>query len=328
MNFTHRQTAHCESGVVASLLTHHGLILSEPMAFGLGQGLFFGYFPFIRLNHLPLITYRITPGNILKNTARAAGASVQMRKFRDPEKAMAALDQLLAQGIPVGLQTGIYWLPYIPKAYRFHFNAHNLVVYGRKDGEYLISDPVMPWPTTCTRDALIQARFAQGPLAPKGKMYHIAGINEGISFCAAARKAIRETAARLRSPMPLQGVKGIRFMAKRLENWPEKLGPAQAALHLAQVIRMQEEIGTGGGGFRFLYAAFLQECGDICGNGQFAGYSEKMTAAGDRWREFATMAARFCKDRRKEGDSYRAMADILRECGAMEEQLFRDLAKI
>lgn len=29
--------------------------------------------------------------------------------------------------------------------------------------------------------------------------------------------------------------------------------------YLAQLVRMQEEIGTGGGGFRYIYAAFLQQ---------------------------------------------------------------------
>ncbi|MFU8818393.1 MAG: BtrH N-terminal domain-containing protein [Desulfurivibrio sp.] len=325
MNFNHRQTAHCESGAIANLLTHHGLKLSEPMAFGLGQGLFFGYFPFIRLNHLPLIAYRTLPGAILKATGPAVGARMEVQRFRDPERAMAELDRLLERDIPVGLQTGIYWLPYIPRAFRFHFNAHNLIVYGHKGDDYLISDPVMPWPTTCTRDDLLRARFAKGPLSPRGKMYHISDLNPPPSLGPAARYALQKNAGRLLHPVPLFGVKGIRFLAGRLQGWPEKMTREQVKLHLSQVIRMQEEIGTGGGGFRFIYAAFLQECGDLCDDPRLAEYSAQMTAAGDRWRDFATMAARFCKERPQEGDSFGSMAAILRECAAMEEQLFRQL---
>ncbi|HET97488.1 MAG TPA: DUF4872 domain-containing protein [Desulfurivibrio alkaliphilus] len=325
MNFNHRQTAHCESGAIANLLTHHGLELSEPLAFGLGQGLFFGYFPFIRLNHLPLIAYREMAGAILKAVVRAVGARLEVQKFRDPDQAMAALDRLLEREIPVGLQAGIYWLPYIPRAFRFHFNAHNLIVYGRRGDEYLISDPVMPWPTTCARADLLRARFAQGALAPEGKMYHISALEQVPSLAPPARTAIKKTAARLLNPVPLFGVKGIRFLAKRLQKWPKKMPPEQVKLHLSQVIRMQEEIGTGGGGFRFLYAAFLQECGGLCADPRLTEYSLKMTAAGDRWRDFATMAARFCKDRTREDDSFPRMADTLRDCAAMEEQLFREL---
>ena len=37
-NFTHRQSAHCENGVVSNLLRFHGLEFDEPMIFGIGSG--------------------------------------------------------------------------------------------------------------------------------------------------------------------------------------------------------------------------------------------------------------------------------------------------
>ena len=39
MTFAHNQSAHCESGVISALLTHSGLPMSEPMAFGLANAL-------------------------------------------------------------------------------------------------------------------------------------------------------------------------------------------------------------------------------------------------------------------------------------------------
>lgn len=47
--FPHRQSAHCESGVTANLLTCGGIEISEAMAFGIGSGLFFGYVPFLKM---------------------------------------------------------------------------------------------------------------------------------------------------------------------------------------------------------------------------------------------------------------------------------------
>jgi hypothetical protein len=129
----------------------------------------------------------------------------------------------------------------------------------------------------------------------------------------------------LHTPGPLIGVRGIRFLAGRLERWPRKLGKRKAALHLGQVIRMQEEIGTGGAGFRFMYAAFLQEAGDALKAVRLHDLSKKLTDVGDRWREFALLGARNCKDRASELESYSAMADILRECAAGEEEIFRSL---
>ena len=62
--FIHRQSAHCESGAISSLLLHHGLNASEPLVFGIGAGIFFGYFPVIKIYGSPFITYRNTPGRI------------------------------------------------------------------------------------------------------------------------------------------------------------------------------------------------------------------------------------------------------------------------
>ena len=73
------------------------------------------------------------------------------------------------------------------------------------------------------------------------------------------------------------------------------MGRRKAMLHLAQVIRMSEEIGTGGAGFRFIYAAFLQEAAEKTGLDVLNEYSERITAIGDQWRLFAYKGSRFSK---------------------------------
>ena len=326
LNFSHNQSAHCESGVAANLLTHHGLHVSEAMAFGIGGGLFFGYLPFIRINGLPLVTYRAAPGQILRQIASIPGICMVEKKFRSQNEAMAALDQALAASIPVGLQTGVFWLPYFPKALRFHFNAHNLVVYGKEGNDYLISDPVFPTPVRCPTEDLARARFASGALAPKGKMYYLTQVPEHLELKPHIIRGIRSVCKMmLTSPFPLIGVKGIRFLAKRLGRWPQRLGQERADLHLGHVVRMQEEIGTGGGGFRFMYAAFLQESAEIMHAPLLHDCAASMTAAGDTWREFAAMAARICKKRARPDDSYPAMAECLNRCAALEKTVFTEL---
>ncbi len=326
INFTHNQSAHCESGVAANLLCHKGINISEAMAFGIGGGLFFGYLPFVRINGLPLVTYRCAAGHILKQLAGIPGIDIFQRKFRDRAQAMAELDSALERCIPVGLQTGVYWLPYFPRALRFHFNAHNLVVYGKEGDDYLISDPVFPGPVRCPAEDLARARFASGALAPKGKMYYLNRVPEQFDRRALIVKGIKSVCKMmLDSPFPLIGIKGIRFMAKRLAKWPERLGRESADLHLGHVVRMQEEIGTGGGGFRFMYAAFLQESAGELRDQSLLDAASSLTAAGDGWRQFAVMAARICKDRTRQGDTYSAMAEQLEECALQEEKVFRQL---
>jgi len=325
--FPHRQTAHCESGVIANLLTYHGLPLSEAMAFGIGGGLFFGYLPFIRINGLPLTTFRTTPGSIFSRVTKRLGIGITSSTFKDQGLAMAELDRYLHQGIPVGMQTGVYWLPYFPPALRFHFNAHNLVAYGKQGENYLISDPVIGEPVVCAAADLVRARFAQGALAPKGKMYSITSVPKNLDLAPAIRLGIREVCRLMVSvPFPLIGTWGIRYLANQVEHWPAKLGDKRAILYLGNLIRMQEEIGTGGAGFRFIFAAFLQESADILGNSSYLGMSQQMTEIGDVWREFALAGARHCKGRTEQSGDFTDLAHILRRCAERENAFFRELS--
>lgn len=326
INFSHRQSAHCESGVTSNLLSHYGINISEAMAFGIGGGLFFGYLPFLKVNKLPLTTYRCELGGIFKGLTKRLGVDVHWEKFKDPEKAMSALDRKLGEGVPVACRTGAYWLPYFPPAFRFHFNMHNLVVFGKNGHGYLISDPVFPDPVHCSEKDLLKARFAKGPLAPKGTMYYLTHVPEQMDLSGAIVKGIKGVCRRmLKTPGPFMGIRGIRFLANQVEKWPRKLGRRKASLYVGQVIRMQEEIGTGGGGFRFMYSAFLQEAGGVLKEDRLLEISEKMTGAGDRWRELAVIGSRICKNRASPSESYSAMADILRDCAEREAEIFEEL---
>jgi hypothetical protein len=325
-DFIHYQSAHCESGSTSNLLLHYGLTVSEPLVFGIGSGIFFGYFPFIKVHGLPLITYRNVPGRILENTTKRLGIGIESMKFRDPEKAMDALDEMINRSVPVGLRAGVYWLPYLPDAMRFHFNAHTIIAYDRKGDDYLISDPVLDEPVICPRRDLMKARFAKGMLAPKGRMYYLSDIPEKVDMPRAITKGIREVCrTMIKTPIPIVGVRGIKAFAKVLRQWPEKYGERKASLYLGHAIRMQEEIGTGGGGFRLIYAAFLQEAAHILKEDRLLEISKRMTDIGDTWRSFALVGARICKNRSSEGENYDHLSEILFDCAGKEYRLYKDL---
>ncbi len=329
LDFKHNQSAHCENGVSSNLLKHHNINLSEPMIFGIGSGLFFSYMPFIRLNNLPVVSFRPLPGIIFKRVTRQLGIKIIREKFNDPIQSMERLDSTLAKGIPTGCLVGVYHLTYFPAPYRFHFNAHNIIVYGRENGSYLISDPVMETPVSLTREELIKVRFAKGTYPPKGRLYYIESVPETVDLKKAIVKGIWHTCKdMLEIPIPLFGVKGIRYLANRMKRWPKKFGDKKASLHLGQVVRMLEEIGTGGAGFRFIYAAFLQEAAKILEQEWLNEVSKEMTLAGDKWREFAVISGRIIKDRAGKDESYQTAANILLEVADMEEAIFRKLRKI
>jgi hypothetical protein len=329
IDFQHHQAAHCENGVASNLLKFYGFNLSEPMVFGIGSGFFFSHMPFIKLNGMAVTSFRVLPGWIFKRVTRRLGMKVERIKFNNQDKSMLELDRLLEKGIPAGMLVGVFNLPYFPKEFRFHFNAHNITAIGKENGKYLISDPIMENVETLSYEELRKVRFAKGTYQPRGRMYYISYMPEQIDIKPAIIKGIRNTAKdMLTIPVPMFGIKGIRFLAKRMRRWPKRFGDKVAAHNLAQVIRMLEEIGTGGAGFRFIYAAFLQESSVILQKPWLNELSTEMTGIGDAWRDFAVHAARCFKQRDKENTTYDMLADRLMDIANREEIVFSKLRNI
>lgn len=331
-DFKHIQAAHCENGVTINLLQSIGVNkITEPLAFGIGSGLFYIYIPLLKINNGPAIAFRTQPGLIFKRTCKALDIPVVRKKFTSKPEAEKFLQECLDAGQPVGCQVGVYYLTYFPKEYRFHFNAHNLIVYGSEGDNYLISDPVMENPTTLSRYELERVRFAKGALAPRGQIYY--PKEKKIITDDVIRKAIKSGIKKnahemLNIPMFFIGIKGIRYTAKKIKNWRDKLGPKTAGLYLAQLVRMQEEIGTGGGGFRYIYGAFLQEAHAYLPNDVLLENSRLMTQAGDLWRSAAVQAAGIYKGRIGSQGDFDVMGDYLLEIAEIEKKAFESLAKI
>ncbi|HTC00891.1 MAG TPA: BtrH N-terminal domain-containing protein [Ferruginibacter sp.] len=331
-DFKHLQAAHCENGVTVNLLHSIGINkITEPLAFGIGSGLFYIYIPLLKINNGPAIAFRTQPGLIFKRTCKALGIPVVRKKFNSKPEAEKFLQACLDSGQPVGCQVGVYYLSYFPKEYRFHFNAHNLIVYGNEGDNYLISDPVMENTTTLTKYELERVRFAKGVLAPRGQIYF--PTEQKVITDDVMRKAIKSGIKRnaddmLNIPMFFIGVKGIKYTAKKIKSWRDKLGPKDAGLYLAQLVRMQEEIGTGGGGFRYIYGAFLQEAYAYLPNDTLLESSKLMTQAGDLWRSAAVQAAGIYKGRIGSQADFDVMGDYLLEIAEIEKKAFESLSKI
>jgi len=327
IDFTHKQTAHCENGVVSNLMTYNGFPVSEPMVFGIGSGLLYCFIPILKVNHAPAITYRVMPGQIFKKFAKRVGIKIKKEKFKNPKEAKARLDENLAKNNPVGLQVGVYNLTYFPDEYRFHFNAHNLVVYGKEENTYLISDPIMEEVSSLTDKELGKVRFAKGAFAPKGHIYYPIDFPKELDLKNAIIKGINHTCKDMLAPIPILGVRGIKFVANLIRKWPKKHGVKKANHYLGQIVRMQEEIGTGGGGFRYIFAAFLQESSEILKNDKLIDLSKEMTEIGDLWRDFALNASRIYKNRKAAQDSYESVAAQLDDIADREKVFFKKLKK-
>ena len=332
IEFKHLQAAHCENGVTTNLLKGVGVNkLTEPLTFGIGSGLFFVYVPLLKINKGPAIAFRTLPGHIFTRVCKLLDIDVVRKKFSNEQAAADFLDACLQAGQPVGCQVGVYYLTYFPKEYRFHFNAHNLIVYGSEGDNYFISDPVMENVTTLSKYELERVRFAKGPLAPRGQLYY--PTKNTIVTDEQLRSAIklgikRNVRDMLYIPGPVAGVSGIAYTGKKIKKWKDKLGQQTAGLYLAQLVRMQEEIGTGGGGFRYIYGAFLQEAHAFHPIDELLEISKMFTESGDKWRSAAVQAAGIYKGRIGSQADFDVMGDYLLEISEIEKKAFQALSKI
>lgn len=327
IDFKHHQSAHCENGVASNILKFNGIDISEPLVFGIGSGLFYIYIPFLKVNQAPAISYRPMPGYIFSRASKRLNIKIKRERFSSVDKSFDALDRNIDLGIATGLQVGVYHLPYFPDEYRFHFNAHNIVVYGKQGNEYLISDPVMETTSVLTRQELEKVRFAKGIFGPKGHMYYPTEFPTEMDLPKAIVAGIKKTTKEMLAPVPFVGVNGIKYVGKKIPGWAKNAGTKKTNHYLAQIIRMQEEIGTGGGGFRFIYAAFLQEAETIINKPELKDFSQQMTAIGDEWRTFALEASRVCRKRNESKDAYSNLSEIMLDIASKEKQFFIDLKK-
>jgi hypothetical protein len=325
----HQQGAHCETAVTSALFSYQGVDISEPMIFGIASGIFFGYLPFMKLTHLPITAFRAKPGAVFRKAAKRLGGDFVIKTYRDPQKGMDELRQVLKTGQIVGLATNLYWLPYMSERHRWNFSGHNIIVLRETEGGFRISDPTIGDPVDCTADGLEQARFVPGPLNPRGFMYYTKSVNPHPDLRRACIKGMKDSCnLMLRIPLPIFGVRGMRFLAKRVIKSPDKLGFQEACRHLAGTVRWVEETGTGGAGFRYMYAAFMQEAAELFGSEDLAELSRDMTVIGDTWRDFSVMSARIIKQRNKPEENFANAGGLILKCADREEAFFKNLQKV
>ncbi len=91
----------------------------------------------------------------------------------------------------------------MPENMRFHFNAHNLLVYAKVGKNYKISDPVFEDVVECSQKDLTKARFAKGVFAPKGFIYYVLNIPKQIDFDNILKKIYKKKRKSYAYPFPV-----------------------------------------------------------------------------------------------------------------------------
>lgn len=327
--FEHKMAAHCETGTVTALLNHAGLPLTEPMVFGISGGIFFGYLKSPDLP-FPMFILRSKPGNIRKKISKRLGVKFHEARFRRPEKGEAALDKAIRNGHPTAVQVDFFYMDYMADWQRVHINAHYVIVVGANGGSYLVSDSYYKQKSMLDRQKMLTARFAGGMMAPKGTMFYTEQIPENISLEKPIITGIKRAAFNMtRLPIPFLGVKGIRKFAEKLNEWPSIARDTEdLSDRIIKINIFLEDQGTGGGGFRYMYATFLQQAAAIMKDEGLKTMSKEMMEIGDKWRNISYFAAKIGKNRDLGPERIRELSQMVYSQADEEQKFFNALYKL
>lgn len=320
--FEHSPAEHCENGSLKNLLHHYGVDLSEPLLFGIGSGLYFMHIPFIKHENLPLSMFRTPPVSICKNTSKLLNFKIYDKKFFSKKKSMQKLDQLLNKDIPTGLVVSLCGLPYFPMHLRGEFNGHHIVAFGKENNTYYVSDtfPLISGIQAISASDLLSVRFTKSRLSPKGELFYIYDVSKDFDLPNAIIKSIKRTCRNmLKPPLPYFGIKSIFLLSKQMHRWEEKMDAETLNAHLRQIVRLSEEAGTGGSGFRYMYAKFLDEAADILQQKELHQLSLEMIAIADLWRDLCIDILRFVKKRRINNQKIKTVSEMAEDVKTIAE---------
>ncbi|MFB9328733.1 BtrH N-terminal domain-containing protein [Paenibacillus aurantiacus] len=251
------QGEHCETTAIGNLLQVEGVRLSEPMLFGLGQGLGFIYWDSKGLD-FPFIGGRVKPDQLTANLASRLGLTFNIQETSSVDKAWHNVRHCLDRGIPVGLKLDSYYLDYFTN--KVHFAGHYAVVYGYNDEYAYMADTNQQGGLVETRlTSLSSARNAKGPMSSRNRSFTLERIDALPPLVPALRAALTNNARDyLNPPIRNIGNKGIVKMSSEILKWPSRIHNFEHDLCL--IALLMERAGTGGALFRNLYRDFLNEC--------------------------------------------------------------------
>ncbi|WP_138496327.1 BtrH N-terminal domain-containing protein [Paenibacillus pinistramenti] len=257
------QGEHCETTTMGNLLQFAGVHLSEPMLFGLGQGLGFIYWDSKGMD-FPFIGGRVKPDELAACLASRLNFIIKAQETSSVEKARQNVQRFIENGTPVGLKLDSYYLDYFTN--KVHFAAHYAVLYGMDDEYAYMADTRQQGILAKTSLAhLAMARNAKGPMSSRNRSFTIEPAGSLPPLIPAIQLSLTKNAHDyLNPPIRNIGNKGILKMSKEMLNWPSRSKNLEHDLCLTALL--MERAGTGGALFRNLYRDFLKECLELFGD--------------------------------------------------------------
>ena len=279
---THRPGRHCASSGIRDLVDFHGVKLSEAMCFGIGAGLGIWRFP----SEKPSRLVHVRSQDLEEQFFRRIGLDFNWATFADPPASHQGLIEALDQGLPVLLQTDIYHLPYYNSS--THFPGHVIVAWGYDPDEeqIIVSDTERTELQRVPFEAMQKARFSETPMfINRGNMFAPESLDIGGKMERIVAEAIVFCSDRIFEGLgEFGGIPAMEYWLGELHEWNNFEDWQWTARFTYQVI---EKRGTGGGGFRLMYADFLDEAARLLPRVEALGLPQMMREVADAWTGLA-----------------------------------------
>ncbi|ACL04370.1 BtrH N-terminal domain-containing protein [Desulfatibacillum aliphaticivorans] len=273
---------HCASSGLRNLAAFHGLGWSEAMCFGLGAGLGVWYIK----SKSPSRMVHVRSADIEEQFFIRIGQPLPWDKFKTPEESHEDLIAKLGSGLPVIVQTDIFYLPYYQSS--THFPGHIITVWGYDpDREvFLVTDTERPDLIEVAYSDMAKARFCKDVFFDiKGNCMAPKILAAPEDMGRAVREAIVFNSRVLMDPAwKMQGMEGLKTFLNELDLWAG-FDDWQWAFRFAY--QVFEKRGTGGGGFRLMYRDFLDESAPYLPEINDLGLPQLMGDAAQAWTDLA-----------------------------------------
>ncbi len=262
-NFKPFRGQHCETAATGSLINQLGMELSEPMLFGLGEGLSYIFWN-MKMMDFPFIGGRIKQNVLTENIARNLDLKLDVRETTSLKKAWENVQSNIDNNIAVGLQLDCYHLEYFTS--KIHFAGHYVAIYGYDDEFAYLIDSVQQGggKVKTSLKSLELARNEKGAMSSKNLSYTIGKTGKDFDLKTSIKAAIKRNAKEYVNP-PISNLcyKGILKTGAEIKKWFKNSKNIKEEFQ--QTSRLMEEGGTGGAIFRNLYRDFLKESYELSG---------------------------------------------------------------
>lgn len=247
---------HCETTATGTLLKQLGIELSEPMLFGLGEGLGFIFWNMKSMS-FPFIGGRVKPDVLTENIAKNLHLELTAKETSSQQKAWDNVKEIIDNGQAVGLKLDCFHLEYFSQP--FHFAGHYTALYGYDhDNAFLVDTKQQGGQVKTSLKSLALARAEKGPMSSRNLYYTLRKTDEKFDLKTAVLTAIRNNATEyINPPITNIGYKGILKTSSEIIKWFKTSKDIENDFKTTAML--MEKAGTGGALFRNLYRDFLNE---------------------------------------------------------------------